>query len=126
MIRYRASDTPPHIIVEAEGKVSGSEVRRELSTLRRDVEALEPGFVVLAVYPDLVLLKAGAVGPLFYYIARIFDNDPGLFLLVDGGQSPHPGLRSFVTTLGLHDQVRFAATRDEADAIIQAFQNDDE
>lgn len=124
MIRYRASDTPPHITVEARGEVSGAEVRRELSNLRRDLEALEPGFVVLALYPELILLKAGAVGPLFYYIARVFDNDPGLFVMVDGGQSPHPGLRSFVTTLGLTDQVRFAATRDEADAIIRDFEDE--
>jgi len=118
MISFRQSQTAPHIVVEAEGTISGADVRRELAPLRDVLKSIEPGFTVMALYPDLVMLQSDAIGALFYYIARVFDAEPGLFLMVDGGRSPHPGLRAFVEQLGVEGQVRFAETIEDARRII--------
>ena len=76
---------------------------------------------MMALYPNLVMFKSDAVESLFYYIARVFEADPGLFIMVDGNQSPHPGLRTFVEQLGESDQVQFAETRDDAQSLINAY-----
>jgi len=120
MISYRHSTTAPHILVRASGSVSGAEVRQELAPLREHLESMEPGFTVLAVYPELVMLKPDAVGALFYYIARLFDAEPKHFIMVDGGQSPHPGLRAFVQQLGVEGQLQFIETLEKAEAFIRA------
>jgi hypothetical protein len=119
MISLRQSSEPPQILVEAAGSVSGAEVRRELAPLRDFLKTLEPGFTVMAVYPDLVMLKNDAVESLFYFIARIFDAEPGRFLMVDGGRSPYPGLRAFIEQLGTDGQVIFTETVEEARAIMR-------
>jgi len=123
MITYHPSDTPPHIVVEAEGFLSGPEVRRVLAPMKDHLRALEPGFVIMALYPDLVMLKGEAIETLFYYIARVFDADPGLFVMVDGNHSPHPGLRAFVEQLGEENQVQFVAAREEGEALIDEYAN---
>jgi hypothetical protein len=119
MIRYRTQDDAPHLLIELDETVSGSEVRRELADLPDDLQALPLHFVALVVYPDVTLFKANAVGPLFYYVAHLFDADPGLCVFVDGGRSPHPGLRTFIDQIGLDDPVAFVRTQAEADAHIQ-------
>ncbi|PEN13130.1 hypothetical protein CRI94_10800 [Longibacter salinarum] len=124
MISLRHSKTSPEIVVEAEGSVSGADVRRELAPMRDLLEDIEPGFVLMTVYPNLVMLQPDAIGALFYYVARVFDANPGLFILVDGGRSPHPGLRSFVQQLGIKGQVEFAATVEEAELIIERRANE--
>lgn len=121
MITYRESHEPPHLIVEASGSISGAEVRRALDPMRERLDTINPGFVMMALYPNLVMFKSDAVESLFYYIARVFDADPGLFIMVDGNQSPHPGLRAFVEQLGESDQVQFVETRGDAQAMVNAF-----
>jgi len=126
MITYRQSNEPPHLVVEASGSISGAEVRRALNPVRERLDEIEPGFVMMALYPDLVMFKSDAVEALFYYIARVFDAEPGLFIMVDGNQSPHPGLRAFVEQLGESDQVQFVETADDAQALINAFMKEQE
>lgn len=121
MITYRESSKPPHIIVKASGSISGAEVRRALRPMRERLNTIEPGFVMMALYPNLVMFKSDAVESLFYYIARVFESDPGLFIMVDGNRSPHPGLRAFVEQLGQSDQVQFVETRDDAQPLINAY-----
>lgn len=121
MITYRQSNEPPHLVVEASGSISGAEVRRALNPMRERLNTIEPGFVIMALYPNLVMFKSDAVEALFYYIARVFDSEPGLFIMVDGNQSPHPGLRTFVEQLGESGQVEFVKTKDDAQALIDTF-----
>jgi hypothetical protein len=123
MITYRQSAEPPHILVEASGSISGAEVRRALDPMRERLDTIEPGFVIMALYPDLVMFKSDAVETLFYYIARVFESEPGLFIMVDGNQSPHPGLRAFVEQLGESGQVEFVETTDDAQALIDRYMN---
>lgn len=123
MITYHPSDIPPQIVVEAEGSLSGPEVRRVLAPMHDQLRELQPGFVIIALYPDLVMLKGDAIEALFYYIARVFDADPGLFVMVDGNHSPHPGLRAFVEQLSEENQVQFVATREEGEALIDEYVN---
>jgi hypothetical protein len=123
MVRYRTQSRAPHLLIELSGEVSGEEVRRELADLPDALASLPPDFVALAEYPAVILFKANAVGPLFYFVTHIFDAEPGLFVFVDGGQSPHPGLRAFVEQIGLDDQVAFVRTREEADDRIRAYQS---
>jgi hypothetical protein len=125
MIRYRTQERAPHLLFELEGKVAGREVRRELADLPETLASLPPGFVVLAAYPDVILFEADAIGPLFYFITHIFEADPGLCVFVDGGKSPHPGLRTFIEKIGLDDQVVFVPTQKEADERIRAFGSPD-
>ena len=119
MIRYHTQREAPHLVIELDDAVSGEEVRRAFSDLPDALTALPSNFVMMAVYPDLTLLKAGAVGPLFYFIAHIFDANPSLCVFVDGGRTHHPGLRDFIQKVGMDDQVAFVPTREEADARIQ-------
>jgi hypothetical protein len=127
MVRYRTQPEAPHLVIELDGSVSGEEVRRELAALPDDLSRLPEGFVAVAAYPDLSLFKAGAVGPLFYYVAHLFDADPGLCVFVDGGQTHHPGLRAFIEQIGIDDQVAFVPTREAAAARIrQHVQSQDE
>ena len=121
MIRYCTQDEAPHLLFELEEAVSESEVRRGLAGLLDDLQTLPNDFVMLAVYPEMTFFEADAVGPLFYYVARIFDAAPGFCVFVDGGRSPHPGLRAFIEQIGLDDQVAFVPTREEADARIQQY-----
>jgi hypothetical protein len=121
MIRYRTQSKAPHLVVELDDTVSGDEVRNELADLPETLSTLPDEFVMMAIYPDLTLLEAGAVGPLFYYVAHIFDADPGLCIFVDGGQSHHPGLRAFIGQVGVDCHVAFVRTREEADARIQQY-----
>jgi hypothetical protein len=69
------------------------------------------------------MFKSDAVETLFYYIARVFESEPGLFIMVDGNQSPHPGLRAFVEQLGESGQVEFVETTDDAQALIDRYMN---
>lgn len=121
MIRYSTQDEAPHLLFEGEEAVSETEVRHGLDGLLDDLQSLPNDFVMLAIYPEMTYLEADAVGPLFYHVARIFDADPGLCVFVDGGRSPHPGLRAFIEQIGLDDQVAFVRTREEADARIQQY-----
>ena len=121
MIRYRTQPDAPHLVIELDDTVSGDDVRRELADLPEVLEALPDDFVMTAVYPDLTLLRFDAVGALFYYVAHIFDADPGLCVFVDGGQPHHPGLRAFIKKVGLDDQVAFVPTREEANTRIQQY-----
>lgn len=122
MIRFRTQPHAPHLLIELEGKVSGGEVRAELADLPEVLKSFPDRFVVMAAYPEVVLFKANAVGPLFYYITHIFDANPALCIFVDGGRSPHPGLRTFIQRIGLQEQVTFVSTREEADDRIRAFE----
>jgi hypothetical protein len=127
MIRYRTQPDAPHLVIELDDTVSGEEVRRKLADLPEALQTLPDGFVMMAVYPDLTLLQFDAVGALFYFVAQIFDADPGLCVFVDGGQPHHPGLRAFIKKVGLDDQVAFVPTREEADTRIrQHVQSQDE
>jgi len=121
MIRYDTHADPPHLRVDLDGRVTGPDVRRTLSDLPTALAALPPDFVARIAYPDVLLFEGDAVGPLFYYVAHLFDADPALCVFVDGGASPHPGLRAFVEQLGLTDQVCFVPTREAAADRIRAF-----
>ncbi|HKL88290.1 MAG TPA: hypothetical protein VJ884_04730 [Salinibacter sp.] len=121
MIRYRTQERAPHLLFELTGKVAGKDVRQELADLPEVLASLPSDFVVLAVYPEVILFEADAIGPLFYFITHIFDADPGLCVFVDGGQSLHPGLRAFIEKIGLEEQVAFVPSREEADVRIRAF-----
>lgn len=121
MVRYRTQSEAPHLVIELDDTVSGEEVRRELADLPDTLSTLPDGFVMTAAYPDLTLLKFDAVGALFYFVAHIFDADPGLCVFVDGGQPHHPGLRAFIKKVGLDDQVAFVPTREDAEARIQQY-----
>jgi len=121
MIRYRTQSEAPHLVIELGDTVSRPEVRRELGELSEDLRVLPDAFVMMAVYPDLALLKFDAVGALFYFVAQIFDADPGLCVFVDGGRTHHPGLRTFIEQVGLDDQVVFVPTNEAADARIQQY-----
>lgn len=121
MIRYRTQERAPHLVFELGGKVAGKDVRRELADLPDVLASLPKNFVMLAVYPEVILFEADAIGPLFYFITHIFDVDPGLCVFVDGGKSPHPGLRAFIEKIGLDDQVAFVPTEEEADERIRVY-----
>jgi hypothetical protein len=121
MIRYRTSTEPPHVVVEGAGVIRGDEVRRELANFIADLRAQPDGFVLLAEYPDLILIEPDAVEPLFYYIAHVFDADLGMAVFVTGGEQKHPGLREFMQRLGVGGQLHVVDTRDEADALIREF-----
>ena len=121
MIRYGTYEHPPHLRIELDGRVAGPDVRRAFADLPAALEALPPGFVAQVVYPDVLLFEADAVGPLFYYVTHLFDAEPALCVFVDGGSSPHPGLRAFVERLGLTDQVCFVPTREAADEQLRAY-----
>lgn len=121
MIRYRTRSTAPHIRIELADTVSGTEVRRELDALPDDLATMPDGFVAMAVWSELALIRESALGPLFYYVTALLYADPGLFVLVDGGRSPHPGLRSFIEQVGVDDQVTFVASREQAAERIEAY-----
>lgn len=121
MIRYRTQQEAPHLLIEIDDVVSGAEVRRDLDGLPEALQPLPEGFVALVVHPDVTLFKADAIGSLFYFVAHLFDADPGLCVFVDGGQSPHPGLRAFIEQIGLDDQVAFVPTREAAGTRIQQY-----
>jgi len=121
MIRYRTQPDVPHLVIELDDTVSGEAARRELADLPEALQTLPDGFVMTAVYPDLTLLRFDAVGALFYFVAHVFDADPGLCVFVDGGQPHHPGLRAFIKKVGLDEQVAFVPTREEADDRIQQY-----
>lgn len=120
-VRHYTRERAPQLVIELDGRVSGSEVRRGLADLPETLAALPSHFVALIVYPDVILFEAEAVGPLFYFVAHLFDADPGLCVFVDGGRSPHPGLRAFIEQIGLTDQVAFVPTRAAADDRIRTF-----
>ena len=119
MIRYDTRSAAPHLVVELKGTVSEEEVQRELAQLPGDLASFPDAFVALVLYSEVGLYEADAVGPLFGFFARLFDAGPGLCVFVDGGQSPHPGLRTFIEKVGLEDQVVFVRTRNEANQRIQ-------
>ena len=121
MIRYRTQPDAPHLVIELDDTVSEDEARNELADLPETLSTLPDDFVMMAIYPDLTLLEAEAVGPLFYFVAHIFDAAPGLCVFVDGGQPHHPGLRAFIKKVGLDDQVAFVPTREEANTRIQQY-----
>ncbi len=126
MIYLRTQQPAPHLVIELENTVSGPDVRQELASLPTLLSALPDRFVARIVYSELLLFEAEAVGPLFYYVTHLFDADPGLCVFVDGGRSPHPGLRSFIRRIGLTDQLVFVPTRSEADAQIRSFVQEQE
>jgi hypothetical protein len=121
MVRYRTQERAPHLVIELEGRVTGSAVRRAFADLPDTLSALPADFVARIDYPDVVLFEAEAIGPLFYFVTHLFDAEPALCVFVDGGRSPHPGLRSFIEQIGLTDQVAFVPTREAADERIRAF-----
>jgi hypothetical protein len=120
MIRYDTHTDPPHLRIDLDGRIAGPDVRRTFADLPADLAALPSGFVARIAYPDVLFFEADAVGPLFYYVTHLFNADPALCVFVDGGSSPHPGLRAFVEQLGLTDQVCFVPTREAADERIRA------
>jgi hypothetical protein len=115
MVRFDTQQRAPHLLVELGGTVTGSDVRTELADLPQALRSLPDDFVALIVYPDATYFKANAVGPLFYFVTHLFDADPGLCVFVDGGRSPHPGLRAFIGEIELENQTAFVPTRTEAD-----------
>jgi hypothetical protein len=120
MIQYDTHADSPHLRVDLNGRVTGSDVRRTLADLPAALAALPSGFVAQVAYPKVVFFEADAVGPLFYYVTHLFDADPAFCVFVDGGASPHPGLRAFIEQLGLTDQVCFVPTREAAAERIRA------
>jgi len=120
-IRHHTRRRAPHFVVEFSGRVSGTDVRRAFADLPDTLAALPPDFVALLVYPDLILLEPEAVPPLFYFVTYLFDADPGLCVFVDGGKSPHPGLRAFIERVSLAGQAAFVPTRAAADDRIRTF-----
>jgi hypothetical protein len=121
MVCYRTQERAPHLLIELEGRVSGSAVRQAFADLPGTLAGLPSDFVALIDYPDVILFEAEAIGPLFYFVTHLFEADPGLCVFVDGGRSPHPGLRAFIEQIGLTDQVAFVPTREAADERIRAF-----
>lgn len=121
MIRLRTQQRAPHLVIELNDTVSGHDVRQELTNLPELLSTLPARFVALIVYSEVHFFEAETVGPLFYYVTHLFDADPGLCVFVDGGRSPHPGLRSFIHQIGLKDQSVFVPTRNEADTQIRSF-----
>lgn len=121
MIRYHTSDDAPHVVVRGAGTITGKAVRREMANFIADLQAQPRGFVLLAEYPDLIMIEPAAVEPLFYYIAHVFDSDLGLAVFVTGGEKKHPGLRAFMERLDIDGRLRVVDTRDEADAVIAEF-----
>ena len=115
MIRYSTHPDAPHLVVELEGTISGATVKKELRTLPDDLASMPDQFVMLALYPDAGLVEAEALRPLFYLVAQVFEADPHLCVFVDGGHSPHPGLRSFINQIGLDGQVAFVRTKADAE-----------
>jgi len=115
MVRFRTQQRAPHLSIELEGTVSGNDVRTAFANLPQVLRSLPDDFVALIEYPDVAYFKADAVGPLFYYVTHLFEADPGLCVFVDGGRSPHPGLRAFIKEIGLENQTVFVPTRNEAD-----------
>jgi len=124
MIRLRIADEAPHIYVRGSGTLTEAEIRKELAALPDYLDAAPPGFVLLAEYPDLLLIEPDAVGPLFYYIARIFEAQPGLAVFTTGGKERHPGLRAFMSQIDTHGSLRVVHTRAEADRIIDEYVGD--
>ena len=121
MARYRTQERAPHLLIELEGRVSGNAVREAFADLPDTLAALPSDFVVRVDYPDVILFEAEAIGPLFYFVTHLFDADPALCVFVDGGRSPHPGLRTFIEQIGLTDQVSFVPTQEAAEQRIRAF-----
>ena len=121
MARYRTQERAPHLLIELEGRVSGNAVREAFADLPDTLAALPSDFVVRVDYPDVILFEAEAIGPLFYFVTHLFDADPALCVFVDGGRSPHPGLRTFIEQIGLTDQVSFVPTQEAAEERIRAF-----
>jgi hypothetical protein len=121
MVHFRTQRQPPHLVIELQGEVSGNSVRRELTDLPSALSALPPNFVVMALYPHLTRVGDDAAGPLFYFVAHLFDADPGFCAFVDGAESPHPGLRSFIQRVAREDQVVFVPTEAEAQRRIRAY-----
>jgi hypothetical protein len=107
MIRYHTQPEAPHLLVELDGAVAGAEVREEVADLTDALSTLPDDLVMLATYPTVTLFKP--------------DANPGLCVFVDGGQSPHPGLRAFIHQIELGDQVAFVRTREAADDRIQQY-----
>lgn len=121
MVRFHTQRRAPHLVIELSGQVSGPKVRSELQDLPDTLSSLPPQFVALALYPNLTVLDADAVGPLFYFVAHLFDADPGLCVFVDGGRAHHPGLREFINQVGLKDQTVFAPTEEAGQAHIRTY-----
>lgn len=121
MVHFRTQRQVPHLVIELSGVVSGESVRQELNDLPAVLSTLPPNFVMMVVYPNLTRVENDAVGALFYFVAHLFDADPGLCTFVDGGKSPHPGLRAFIERVARTDQIVFVPTQTEAEAHIQAF-----
>jgi len=113
MIRHTTYTDVPQLRVELEG-------RRTFADLPAALASLPASFVARIAYSDVLLFEADAVGPLFYCVTHLFHADPALCVLVDGGSSPHPGLRAFVEQLGRIDQGCFVPTREAADECIRA------
>lgn len=120
MIRYSTHRDAPHLVIELEGTISGEAVKGELGSLPEDLATLPDDFVMLALYPDAGLVEPEALRPLFYLVARIFEAEPKLCVFVDGGHSPHPGLRAFINQVGLDGQVAFVRTKEEAQRRIES------
>lgn len=114
MIQYHLQSTAPHLRVDLVGTVSEDDVARALGPLPDDLPSLPEAFVGLIVYPKLRLIEEDAVGPLFYAVTHLFHARPALCVLVDGGHSPHPGLRSYIERLARDGQVVFVETEAEA------------
>lgn len=119
MIRYRTSTEPPHVVVEGAGVITGDEVRRELANFIADLRQQPDDFILLAEYPNLILIEPDAVEPLFYYIAHVFDANLGMAVFVTGGEQKHPGLREFMKRLDVEQRLHVVDTRAEADALIR-------
>jgi len=121
MIHFRTQRQAPHLVIELSGEVSGASVRSELADLPAALSTLPPDFVMMVVYPNLLRIADDALGALFYFVAHLFDADPGLCTFVDGGKSPHPGLRNFIQRVARDDQLVFVPTQTDAEAHIEAY-----
>ena len=115
MIQYQLQPDAPHLRLDLAGTLSRHEVEQTLDPLPNDLSPLPNGFVALIVYPDLRRIEEDAVGPLFYAATHLLHAQPSRCIFVDGGHSPHPGLREYIKRIGTDEQVVFVET--EADAV---------
>lgn len=114
MIQYHIQSTAPHLRVELAGTLSEEDVARELGPLPDDLATVPENFVGLIVYPELRHIEEPAVGPMFYAATHLLHARPSFCVFVNGGHSPHPGLREYIERLCRNGQVVFVET--EADA----------
>lgn len=123
MVAYRTQKTAPHLYVRAEGTVTLDEVERDLAGLDEALQKLPRGYALMMEYTELRTIAVEAVDRFYYYAAQAFEAEPGLFIMVSGGRTVHPGLREFVLRLDTENVVHIVDDRAEADRLIQQYRD---